>query len=118
MGGRLGEVGVFAGEGVEAVTAGSDCWADCGGSYELGCRGSLALVNKEGEASRACVDRACVGGACVDGACVGGACVGGACGDGACVGGACADGAYVDGACVDGACVDGAGADGVVVIFD
>ena len=29
--------------------------AGCGGSYELGCRGSLALVDEEGEASGACV---------------------------------------------------------------
>jgi hypothetical protein len=76
---------------VRAVAAGSDCWelygcwADCGGSYELSCRGSLALVNGEGEVSRASVD-----GVCVDKAYVGRACV-----DKACGGGACADGVVV-----------------------
>jgi hypothetical protein len=43
---------------VDAVAVGSDCWAGCGGSYELGCRGSLALVNEEGEASGASADGA------------------------------------------------------------
>ena len=98
---------------VEAVAAGSDCWAGYGGLYELGCRSSLALVNKEGEASRACVDRACVDGACADRACTGGACAGGACVDGACIGGACTGRACADKACVGGSCTDGA-----VVIFD
>jgi hypothetical protein len=59
---------------VEAVAAGSNCWAGCGGLHELGCRGSLALVNEEGKASGAFSD-----GACADGACAGGACIGGAC---------------------------------------
>ena len=45
--------------------------AGCGGSYELGCRGSLALVNEEGKASGASADRACADGACVGGACAG-----------------------------------------------
>ena len=62
--------------------------------YKLSCHGSLALVNKESEASGACADGACVSGACVDGACV----------DGACMGGAYAGGACADGACIDGAC--------------
>ena len=75
---------------MEAVAAGSDCWAGCGGLYKLGCRSSLALVNEEGEAGGACMD-----GACADGACAGGACVDGACVGGACTGGACADGAVV-----------------------
>ena len=59
----------------------------CGGSYELGCRGSLALVDEEGEAS----------GACVHGGCAGGGCAGGAC-----TGGGCTDGARADGGCADG----------------
>ena len=68
---------------VEAVAAGSDCWVGCGGSYELGCRGSLALVDEEGEASGACADVACadvacIGGACADRACAGGTFTGGA----------------------------------------
>ena len=54
----------------------------CGGSYELGCCGSLALVNK-GEASGAYVGGACAGGAFADGACADGACAEGACADGA-----------------------------------
>ena len=87
--------------------------AGCRGSYELGCRSSLALVNKEGEASKACAngayaDRACAGGACADGACVGGTCTGGACIGGACAGRACADEACAGGACMDGACIGGA----------
>ena len=40
--------------------------AGYGGLYGLGCRGSLTLVNKEGEASRASTDRACADGACAD----------------------------------------------------
>ena len=68
--------------------------AGCGGSYELGCRGSLALVDEEGEASGACADVACA-----DGGCAGGACTGGGCTDGACA----------DGACTDGPCVGGVG---------
>ena len=72
--------------------------AGCGGSYELGCRGSLALVNEEGKASGACADRACADEACADGACTDRACVGGACADVACIGGA-----YIGGACTDGA---------------
>ena len=124
---------ICSGEGVEAVAAGSDCWAGCGCSYELGCRGSLALVNEEGKAGGACADGACAGGACIGGACtngacadvacIGGACIGGACAgracadeacaggayiDGACAGGACTGGAYMDGACTNGACADGA----------
>jgi hypothetical protein len=35
--------------------------------YKLGCHGSLALVNEEGEASGACADGACAGRACADG---------------------------------------------------
>ena len=113
---------ICSGGGVEVVAAGSDCWelyccwAGCGGLYELGCRGSLALVN-EGEASRACADGACIGGACAgracaDKACAGGACVDGACADGGCVGGTCADRACADGGCVGGACRDGGCAGG------
>ena len=66
MGERLSGVGAVARGRVEAVTAGSNCWelyscwAGCGGLYKLGCRGSLALVNKEGKASGACLDGACV----------------------------------------------------------
>jgi hypothetical protein len=100
---------------VEAVAADSDCWAGCGGLYELGCHSSLALVNEEGKASRACADRACADEACRDGACIDGACTGGACTDGACIDGACADGAYVGGACEDGAVIDGAYIDGACV---
>ena len=40
--------------------------AGYGGSYRLSCRGSLALVNEEGKASRASADRACADRACVD----------------------------------------------------
>jgi len=47
------------------------CWAGCGGLYKLGCHGSLALVNEEGEVSGACAGGACVDGACADGACAG-----------------------------------------------
>jgi hypothetical protein len=43
--------------------------AGCGGSHELSCRGSLALVNEEGEASGAYA-----GGAYADGACASIAC--------------------------------------------
>jgi hypothetical protein len=97
---------VLLGGGVEAVAAGSDCWelycrwVGCGGSYELGCRGSLALVNEEGEASGACI-----GGACTNGACAGGACIDGAYRDGACTDRACTGGACIGGACADGAVV-------------
>ena len=62
---------ICSGGRVEAVAAGSDCWglygcwAGCGDSYELVCRGSLALVNEEGEASGACADGACADGACI-----------------------------------------------------
>src|ERR1700719_1665200 len=87
-GGRLGGVGTVAGGRVEAIAAGSDCWAGCGGLYELSCRSSLALVN-EGKSSGVCADGACVDEACADGACIGGACADGACAGGACVGGAC-----------------------------
>ena len=96
---------IFIGKGSSAVgrsfeATGAElycCWA-CGGLYKLSCRGSLALVKEEGEASGACADGACAGRASVDGACVGGACAGGAYAgrasiEGACVGGACADGA-------------------------
>ena len=104
----------FVGKGSSAVgrsfeTAGAElrcCRAGCGGSYELGCRRSLALVKGESEASGACA-----GGACADGACAGGASV-----DGACVGGACADGACADGACVGGACAGGAACWGIGAI--
>ena len=112
----IGRAVMFVGKGSSAVgrsfgAAGAElycCWAGCGGSYELGCCGSLALVKGEGEASRACA-----GGAYADGACVGGACadeayVDGVCADRACADGACADGACADGACAGGACVDGA----------
>ena len=124
---------ICSGGRVEAVAAGSDCWAGCGGLYKLGCHSSLALVNKEGEASGACADRACVDGACADractgGACAGGACVDGACTDGACIGGACAGracadeacagGGCVDGGCADGGCVGRSYTDGVVIIFN
>jgi hypothetical protein len=115
LGGRKTRwVGVVAGGRVEAVAAGSNCWelycrwTGCGGSYELGCRGSLALVNEEGEASGACIGGACTNGACGGGACAGGACIGGACANGACAGRACVDGACAGGACADGACVGGA----------
>ena len=47
--------------------------AGCGGSYKFGCRGSLALVNKEGKASGASADRACADGAYTGGACINGA---------------------------------------------
>ena len=119
-GGRPGGVGTVAGGRVEAVAAGSHCWAGCGGLYKLSCHGSLALVNEEGEASGACADGACADGACAGGACADGACADGAWADEACVGGACADGACADGACVGGACadracVDGACADGACV---
>ena len=57
---------------------------DYRGLYELGCRNSLALVNKDGEASGACADRACADRASADGACADGACADGACADGAC----------------------------------
>jgi hypothetical protein len=56
--------------------------AGCGGSYEFGCRSSLALVNKEGKASGACADVAYAGGACTDGACTDGGCADGGCVDG------------------------------------
>ena len=54
----------FVGKGSSAVgrsfeATGAElycCWAGCGGLYELGCRGSLALVREEGEASGACAD--------------------------------------------------------------
>ena len=129
MGGRLGGVGTVTGGRVEAVAAGSDCWelycrwVGCGGSYELGCRGSLALVNEESKAGGACTDGARVGGTCADRACAGGAftngtCTGGACADRACVGGACADGVCTGEACADEACADGGRADGAVVVFD
>ena len=84
MGGRLGGIGTIAGGKIETVAVCSDCWVGCGGLYKLGCRGSLALVNEEGEASGAIADGACVGGAYTDGACTGGAFA-----DGACAGGAC-----------------------------
>jgi len=82
---------MFVGKGSSAVgrsfeAAGAElycCWAGCGGLYELGCYGSLALVKGEGKASRSCAGGACVDGACADGACADGACVGGACADGA-----------------------------------
>ena len=102
--------------GWSIYSAGSDCWAGCGGSYELSCRGSLALVDEEGEASGACADRACAGGACTDGDCIGGACADEACVGGACAGKACADEACAGRACVDVACVDIACTDGAVVV--
>ena len=119
-GGRPGGVETVARGRVEEVTAGSDCWAGCGGLYKLGCRGSLALVNEEGEAGGACMDGACADGACTDGACGNGACadrvcVGRACAGGVCTGGACVDGACADGACTGGACVGGACTEGACV---
>jgi hypothetical protein len=89
-GGKLGRVEAFTRERVGAVTAGSNCWAGCGGLYKLGCYGSLALVNK-GEASKASADRACAGGAYADRACAGRAYIGRTCRDGACVDEACTD---------------------------
>ena len=83
-GGRLNKVGAVIGEGVEAVAAGSNCWVDCGNLYKLGCRGSLALVNKKGEAGGASVDGASADRACADGACAGGGCADGGCTDGGC----------------------------------
>ena len=56
------------------------------GLYELGYRGSLALVNED-KASGASAN-----GGCADGGCVGGACTGGGCTDGARADGGCADG--------------------------
>ena len=61
--------------------------AGCGGSYELGCRGSLALVNED-EGSGASADRACADGAYADGACTDGDRTDEACADEACIGGA------------------------------
>ena len=58
-GGRLDRVKAVAREGVEAVIAGSNWWVGCGGLYKLGCRSSLALVNEEGKASKAYIERAC-----------------------------------------------------------
>ena len=122
-GGRLGGVGTVTEKGVEAVVAGSDCWAlyscwaGCGGLYRLGCRGSLALVNG-GEACGASADGACVNGACADGVCTDGVCTDGAFADGACADRVFVDGACAEGACAGGACVGGACADGAVVIFD
>ena len=106
---------IYSGEKVEAVAAGSDCWAGCGGLYKFGCHSSLALVNEEGEASGACADGACTGGACADGACTDGACVDRVCAGGAFADGACVGGAFVDGACVDGVCTGGAFTDGACV---
>ena len=71
--------------------------AGYGGLYKLGCRSSLALVNKEGEASGASADRAYADGAYADGAFI----------DGAYTDGACTGGAYTDGGCADGGCADG-----------
>ena len=97
-GGRLGGVGTVARGRVEAVAAGSNCWAGCGGLYKLGCRSSLVLVNEGGKASGAYVDGACAGGACADGAVVDGAYADGACIDRTCADGTCADGTYTGGA--------------------
>ena len=99
-GGRPGGVGTVAGGRVEAVAAGSDCWAGCRGLYELG------------EASGACAEGACADGGYADGGCAHGACTDGACIDGACIDGACTDGACTDRACIDGACINGACTDG------
>ena len=66
--------------------------------YKLSCHSSLALVNKGGKASEACMDGACADGACADKACAGGACIGKA----------CVDGAYTDKACINRACRGGA----------
>ena len=74
-GGRLNKVGTVTRGKVEAVAAGSNCWAGCGGLYKLGCHGSSALVNG-GEANGAYADKACAGGACADGACVDKVCAG------------------------------------------
>ena len=57
---------------------------DCGGLYELSCRNSLALVNKDSKASGAYADRACADGAYTDGAYADGACADGACASVAC----------------------------------
>ena len=95
-GGRLNKVGAVIGEGVEAVAAGSNCWVDCGNLYKLGCRGSLALVNKKGEA----------GGASVDGAYIDGGCADEACTDRAYMSGTCTSKAFIDGACADEVCAD------------
>ena len=118
---RVGGAVTFIGKGSSAIggrlfkTARAELycrWAGYGGSYELGCRRSLALVKGEGEASGACTGGACADGACVDGACVGGACVDGDCADEAYMDGACAGGACIDGVCADRACVGGAYIDG------
>ena len=84
VGGRL-----FEAAGAELYC----CWAGCGGLYELGCRGSLALVKGEGEASGAYTDGDCTDKACVDKACAGGAYM-----DGVYADKACASKAYIDGA--------------------
>ena len=103
---------------VEAVAAGSDYQelycrqAGCGGSYELSCRSSLALVNKEGKASRAYTDRACADRAYTDGAYIGGACIGGAYTGRACADKACAGGAYIDRAYTGRGYTDGGYTDG------
>jgi hypothetical protein len=107
---------ICSGGGVEVVAIGSDCWVGCGGSYELGCRSSLALVNEDGKAGGACANGACAGGACIGGACTNGACGGGACVDGACMDGAFIDGACADGACTGGGCIDGGCIGGAVVV--
>ena len=101
-GGGPGGVKAVTGEGVGAVTVGSNCWAGCGGLYKLSCHSSLALVNK-GEASRAYTDGACAGKTCTDGACADRACVDRACAGRAFADGACAGGAYAGRACMDGA---------------
>ena len=130
-GGRLNKIKAVAKKGVEAVAASNNCQADCKRLYKLSCRNSLALINKQGKASKACTDRACADGACtdrayIDGACIDRACTdkaytdgvsidrtcidractGGAYTDGAYTGGAFADKAYINKACTDGACVD------------
>ena len=101
---------------VDAVATGSDYWAGCRGLYKLSCRSSLALVNKDGEASEACAEGTCVDGAYIDKSCAGrgcadGAYTGGAYTDGGCTGRSCTGGAYIGGACVGGVCTNRACAD-------
>ena len=107
-GGRLSGVKTVTRGRVEAVTAGSDYWAGCGGLYKLSCRGSLALVNKKGEAGGASMDGASADKACAGRGCTDRGCTDWPYADRTCAGRAYRDGAYRDGACVDGAYTDGA----------
>jgi len=105
----IGGAITFIGKGSSAIersfkTARAElyrCWVGCRGLYRLSCRKSLALVKKEGKASRACAGRAYTDGACVDRACAEKAYIGGAYADRACAGGACIDKAYIDRAYID-----------------